>query len=68
MVLIDTWWNVNQLALVPVAYNGSVLIDTWWNVNINMTSVILSRSSVLIDTWWNVNQMPYTVDGYANWF
>ena len=32
-VLIDTWWNVNEIEKrwFPVA--DMVLIDTWWNVN-----------------------------------
>ena len=33
-VLIDTWWNVNQLAEGGVLKKGQVLIDTWWNVNV----------------------------------
>ena len=33
-VLIDIWWNVNQLAEGGVLKKGQVvLIDTWWNVN-----------------------------------
>ena len=34
LVLIDTWWNVNQLAEGGVLKKGQVLIDTWWNVNV----------------------------------
>ena len=32
-VLIDTWWNVNSLALISAQIDFIVLIDTWWNVN-----------------------------------
>ena len=32
-VLIDTWWNVNDLPNFSYANHGKVLIDTWWNVN-----------------------------------
>ena len=32
-VLIDTWWNVNNLFIINYAISGTVLIDTWWNVN-----------------------------------
>ena len=32
-VLIDTWWNVNLLAVLVVVPVVGVLIDTWWNVN-----------------------------------
>ena len=33
IVLIDTWWNVNELNLYDQLVNIMVLIDTWWNVN-----------------------------------
>ena len=39
MVLIDTWWNVNERMLVRFEVLLTVLIDTWWNVN----SVFLQR-------------------------
>ena len=32
-LLIDTWWNVNQLNTVKGTCFLAVLIDTWWNVN-----------------------------------
>ena len=32
-VLIDTWWNVNQLIEGVATIFQGVLIDTWWNVN-----------------------------------
>ena len=32
-VLIDTWWNVNYLAVFLAVPVVGVLIDTWWNVN-----------------------------------
>ena len=32
-VLIDTWWNVNNLFIINYVVQGFVLIDTWWNVN-----------------------------------
>ena len=34
LVLIDTWWNVNEYAKEELRAEISVLIDTWWNVNI----------------------------------
>ena len=37
IVLIDTWWNVNNFMQVFNAYTSQVLIDTWWNVNINFS-------------------------------
>ena len=33
MVLIDTWWNVNNIHAYIVNRLSVVLIDTWWNVN-----------------------------------
>ena len=33
LVLIDTWWNVNQDNSCRIFQNNFVLIDTWWNVN-----------------------------------
>ena len=32
-VLIDTWWNVNEVIAALVVSLPDVLIDTWWNVN-----------------------------------
>ena len=55
LVLIDTWWNVNQLIVFVVKLHPLVLIDTWWNVNSAATSVLCVVNTVLIDTWWNVN-------------
>ena len=36
-VLIDTWWNVNTIAVTRKRSNGVVLIDTWWNVNFSLS-------------------------------
>ena len=33
LVLIDTWWNVNELEKLHNLWKSVVLIDTWWNVN-----------------------------------
>ena len=33
LVLIDTWWNVNQSFGEEQLKEAFVLIDTWWNVN-----------------------------------
>ena len=44
VVLIDTWWNVNDSV---ISYNGiseTVLIDTWWNVNLeNIVSLYVTN-------------------------
>ena len=33
IVLIDTWWNVNDFETEDDSWTNPVLIDTWWNVN-----------------------------------
>ena len=33
LVLIDTWWNVNEEQVEETEEQVEVLIDTWWNVN-----------------------------------
>ena len=33
LVLIDTWWNVNNGGFGTKHTSDNVLIDTWWNVN-----------------------------------
>ena len=45
VVLIDTWWNVNNEKAVIVYAQGLVLIDTWWNVNITQTKLTKTRMS-----------------------
>ena len=55
-VLIDTWWNVNQLLETIQSLATAVLIDTWWNVNSEFASWEGWHKKVLIDTWWNVNR------------
>ena len=54
-VLIDTWWNVNNILNLRFQCIKVVLIDTWWNVNENTIVQEIDLSIVLIDTWWNVN-------------
>ena len=34
LVLIETYWNVNNFAGVNEAGNVAVLIETYWNVNV----------------------------------
>ena len=55
LVLIDTWWNVNQGNTNSSPRSFFVLIDTWWNVNTLRSPDAKTDSTVLIDTWWNVN-------------
>ena len=68
LVLIDTWWNVNQLAEGGVLKKGQVLIDTWWNVNKLRDTPVLADRIVLIDTWWNVNYDVYEIEELATGF
>ena len=56
LVLIDTWWNVNNIGIRKALIVYGVLIDTWWNVNMTSTGYVRRDFRVLIDTWWNVNQ------------
>ena len=46
IVLIDTWWNVNNITLSFTWIAVTVLIDTWWNVNedIYTTASIMTQS------------------------
>ena len=55
VVLIDTWWNVNEEKISVKEPVLAVLIDTWWNVNLINLLFSLRENLVLIDTWWNVN-------------
>ena len=54
-VLIDTWWNVNDVLRSMHLQVFHVLIDTWWNVNCIFIIKKDNNKKVLIDTWWNVN-------------
>ncbi len=54
-VLIDTWWNVNNIHAYIINRMSVVLIDTWWNVNERTLGCHATCLAVLIDTWWNVN-------------
>ena len=42
LVLIDTWWNVNQCRVLLTNSSMVVLIDTWWNVNDVINSLLKS--------------------------
>ena len=68
LVLIDTWWNVNEHGYTEPMKTVSVLIDTWWNVNVEDTINGCNDLIVLIDTWWNVNithsSHRYLVSGF----
>ena len=44
IVLIDTWWNVNEAKWIGENSSDAVLIDTWWNVNY-IAGMIVSTGS-----------------------
>ena len=55
-VLIDTWWNVNQLAEGGVLKKGQGFNRYMVECEYTISEVIrIELTSVLIDTWWNVN-------------
>ena len=62
-VLIDTWWNVNQIRRAWQLKLSHVLIDTWWNVNKILAIKSHKILTVLIDTWWNVNTVNLQATG-----
>ena len=43
-VLIDTWWNVNDIIFFITHLVFRVLIDTWWNVNTGTTTEQVQQS------------------------
>ena len=56
IVLIDTWWNVNELRLKSdlrrfQSFNRYMVECELFNI----TTTVTFRT-VLIDTWWNVNE------------
>ena len=59
-VLIDTWWNVNNVLGSTALVRVTVLIDTWWNVNEFLSVIDKYFTVVLIDTWWNVNRYMFS--------
>ena len=42
LVLIETYWNVNDSRSFPDDHQTFVLIETYWNVNISRLNLILS--------------------------
>ena len=68
IVLIDTWWNVNEYTKDQLKYTGEVLIDTWWNVNVIKRRIFYENYLVLIDTWWNVNSFRQVLPALCSRF
>ena len=55
IVLIETYWNVNEYKIPEDAADNSVLIETYWNVNNCGATSKKNSMQVLIETYWNVN-------------
>ena len=56
-VLIETLWNVNNLAISAFTVLHQVLIETLWNVNYSGKEEAGNSRKVLIETLWNVNMI-----------
>ena len=56
IVLISTYWNVNEVHVSIPENIFNVLISTYWNVNILFVFLGVFMQNVLISTYWNVNR------------
>ena len=56
LILIETYWNVNQYPASPQLLQCIILIETYWNVNTNRIMVQVDVERILIETYWNVNR------------
>ena len=54
-VLIETYWNVNDVEVIIFDEFNPVLIETYWNVNKEISVADYLDYWVLIETYWNVN-------------
>ena len=55
-VLIDTWWNVNDVVRYDVL--GLICFNRYMvECEYEHTPVLPKTFAVLIDTWWNVNDI-----------
>ena len=61
MVLIETYWNVNENAEKVENSTSAVLIETYWNVNECTRKEKCEEHGVLIETYWNVNPFYWWV-------
>ena len=53
--LIDTCWDVNNIARPAGSATSSELIDTCWDVNLFSSAFCMLFKLELIDTCWDVN-------------
>ena len=60
IVLISTYWNVNDIMFCLLFAWLLVLISTYWNVNAVVGFLGLRKAWVLISTYWNVNKVELT--------
>ena len=68
LVLISTYWNVNQYGTYISAVVYGVLISTYWNVNSATAKYFNKKVTVLISTYWNVNLYYLAILGYMMQF
>ena len=57
--LIDTCWDVNNIARPAGSATSSELIDTCWDVNFQACQALPLYTLELIDTCWDVNKNDY---------
>ena len=54
-VLIELYWNVNNLSYPHWYSSHTVLIELYWNVNMLLIWLWQFCIAVLIELYWNVN-------------
>ena len=55
LILIETYWNVNEESIYRCVYGLAILIETYWNVNDTISKQHTHAHTILIETYWNVN-------------
>ena len=56
VVLIFSYWNVNNSRTTALISSHIVLIFSYWNVNLWRGGTCLKLDRVLIFSYWNVNR------------
>ena len=57
MVLIDTWWNVNDKGYWVAQASWECFNRYMVECEYILMTESIQRKAVLIDTWWNVNML-----------
>ena len=63
LVLIDTWWNVNNDLKPTILIVVLVLIDTWWNVN-HASGIMILRVNIRFNRY--MVECEYYILYYVN--